>query len=389
MTEPAGTRICTRCIYDDGVPGISFDGQGVCNYCRQIDQLEAQFGPGTSRGEAAFAQILTAIKEAGRKRKYDCVIGVSGGTDSSYLLIKAKEWGLRPLAVHYDNSWNTEIAEENIRQVTGALDIDLFTFRLDPRESEDIYLAFLRAGVPEFDASTDIGFVQTIRAAAARHGVRYILEGHSFRAEGVSPGGKNYFDGRYITDIHSKYGAREMQTFPNLTFTQFLKWTMVHRQRFIRPLWYLDYSKEEARELLARTTGWRYYGGHHLENRATAFLHTVYNPQKFGLDNRNWSLAASVRSGLIPREEALEEYRKPLVPDPELVRYVKNRLGLSDTEYEALLGGPKRSFRDFRTYKRRFERLRPFFYLLAHANLVPMSFYLKYCFPFPEDRPGS
>lgn len=382
--EREARQICSCCIYDSAVPGISFDAEGVCNYCRQVEALERDYGTGQPAGEERLARIIEEIKAAGRRKKYDCVIGVSGGTDSSYLLIKAIEWGLRPIAVHYDNTWNTSIATENIRKVTSTLKVDLFTHVIDNKESEDLFRAFLRAGVPEFDASTDIGFAQTLRSAAAKFGVKYILEGHSFKAEGISPVGKNYFDGKYIADIHAKYGTMKLKTYPNMTFWQFIKWTSIYRQSFIRPLWFVSYSKEAARAMLKEKTGWQYYGGHHLENRATCFLHTIYNPQKFGLDHRNLSLAAEARAGLISREEALRLYRMPLKPDPELIAYVKKRLALSDSEYEALMNGPKRTFRDFKTYKKRFERLRPLFYVLAKANRVPMSFYLKYCFPFKD-----
>lgn len=378
-------QICTRCIYDSHVSAITFDEEGVCNYCRQVEDMERQYGTGSPRGMAVLEKILDEIKQAGRGKRYDCIIGVSGGTDSSYLLLKAKEWGLRPLAVHYDNSWNTDVAEENIRRVTEALGIDLFTYKFDPKESEDLYRAFLLAGVPEFDASTDIAFVQVIRQTAAKHRVKYILEGHSFKAEGISPMGRNYFDGQYIADIHRKYGTTKLKTYPNLTFWRFLKWAVLYRQKFIRPLWYMEYTKEAAQEILREQTGWEYYGGHHLENRATAFLHTVYNPQKFQLDNRNWSLAANARLGTMSREEALEIYRKPIEPDAELVAYVKKRLGFSDEEFERVMNSPKRTFREFCTYKKRFERLRPLFYVLAKSSLVPMSFYLKYCLPLKED----
>lgn len=381
MSEP---QICTRCIYDERVPGITFDAEGVCSYCRQIEAMEQEYGTGKPEGERRLQQLVGQMRAAGAGKRYHCVVGVSGGTDSSYLLFKAIEWGLRPLAVHYDNTWNTAIATENIRKVTTALKVDLFTHVLDNRESEDIFRAFLRAGVPEFDASTDIGYAQTLRVAAAKYRVPYILEGHSFKAEGISPIGKNYFDGRYIQDIHDRYGSMRLKSYPNMTFWQFMKWLLVYRQSFIRPLWYIEYSKSAARAMLSASTGWQYYGGHHLENRATCFLHTVYNPQKFGLDHRNLSLAAEARAGVLPRDEALRQYRTPLVPDPELIAYVKKRLALSDAEYEQLMQGPRRSFRDFKTYKARFERLRPLFFLLAKANRVPMSFYLKYCFPFKE-----
>lgn len=379
--------ICSKCIYDSNVPNIDFDDSGVCNYCHQVDTLIEQYGTGKPAGEEELASIVASIKKEGKGKKYDCVVGVSGGTDSSYLLIKCIEWGLRPLAVHYDNTWNSAIATENIRKVTANLKIDLHTYVIDNKESDDIFRSFFMAGVPEFDASTDIAFVQVIRSVAAKYGIKYILEGHSFVAEGVSPQGKNYFDGKYIESIHKKYGLTKMKTFPNMTFFQFMKWAIFYRQKFIRPLWYINYSKPEARKILQEKTGWEYYGGHHLENRATSFAHTVYHPQKFGIDNRNWSLAAEVRAGILDRNEAILLYNTPIEVDSELIPYVKKRLGFSDSQYEELMNGPKRSFRDFKTYKKRFERLRPLFKILADKNLVPRSFYIKYCFPL-NDSPS-
>ncbi|MES2691174.1 MAG: N-acetyl sugar amidotransferase, partial [Bacteroidota bacterium] len=297
--------ICTRCIYDSETPGISFNEEGVCNYCIQVDRLEHDYQTGKPEGLKKLEEIIGQIKQEGKNKKYDCVVGVSGGTDSSFLLKQALEWGLRPLAVHYDNTYNTAIATENIRKVTSKLKVDLSTYVTDNKEADDIFRSFLLAGVPEFDASTDIAFAQVLRKTASKYRIKYILEGHSFKAEGVSPMGKNYFDGKYISDIHKKYGRLPMKTYPNMTFFQFMKWALIFRQKFIRPLWYMHYSKAEARAMLEKELGWTYYGGHHLENRSTSFLHTVYNPQKFNIDNRNWSLAAEARSGIISRDEAL------------------------------------------------------------------------------------
>lgn len=375
------TKICTRCIFDENVSGISFNSEGVCNYCLQVEELSKTYQTGSPGGESKLNAIIEQIRREGRGKRYDCVIGVSGGTDSSFLLFKALEWGLRPLAVHYDNTWNSAIATENIRKVTSVLKIDLYTYVIDNKEADDIFRSFLLAGVPEFDASTDIGFVQVLRSAAAKYKVKYILEGHSFIAEGISPQGNNYFDGKYIQSVHKAYGKLKMKTFPNLTFFQFMKWVLFYRQKFVRPLWYIDYSKPMARKLLEEKAGWTYYGGHHLENRSTSFLHTIYNPQKFNIDNRNWSLSAEARTGVISRERALGIYNTPIAPDPELLEYVKKRLSLSDQEFNEIINGPKRSFRDFKTYKKLFERLRPMFALLADAELIPRSFYIKYCFP--------
>ena len=380
------TQVCKSCIYDSSLPSISFDESGVCNYCKQIDGLISDYGTGTELGEQTLSNILDDIRLAGRGKKYDCIIGVSGGTDSSYLLLKAKEWNLNPLAVHYDNTWNSAVATMNIEKVTKALEIDLFTHVVDNKEVDDIKKSFLLAGVAEFDADTDIAFVQVLRKTAAKFKVRYILEGHSFVTEGISPVGSNYLDGAYVADIHNRFGTTKRKTFPNLTFFQFLKWAILYRQKFIRPLWYMDYSKERAREELISKTGWKYYGGHHLENRASTFAHTIWLPQKFNTDYRNLTLAADVRRGALKHEEALEIYRTQVIPDNELIQYVKKRLMISDSLYEKIMNAPIRTWKDFKTYKKRFELLRPLFFILAKASLVPMSFYLKYCFPIKSDR---
>ena len=363
---------------------IVFDGNGNCNHCNNFyDNLSNLVYKGDKSNEIV-QKLVQKIKKSKGKGKFDCVIGVSGGTDSSFMLAKAIEWGLRPLAAHYDNTWNTAIATENIRKVTSKLNIDLFTYVVDNKESDDVFLSFFLSGVTEFDASTDIAYAQVLRKVAAQYKIKYILEGHSFKAEGISPQGNNYFDGKYILDIHRNYGRMKLKTLPVMTFYQFLKWAIVYRQQFIRPLWYIEYSKPEARKRLISETGWKYYGGHHLENRATAFAHKVYLPQKYNIDHRNWSLAAEVRSGVLSRNDALKIYSTPIEPDSELIEYVIKRMGITEEEYKKIMKGAKRTFRDFKTYKKRFERLRPLFYILAKANLVPMSFYLKYCFPLPE-----
>ena len=376
-----GLRICSRCIYDERVAAIEFDAQGVCNYCRQIDRLKAQYRTGTAEGKSELAAIVVDIKRAGKGRKYDCVIGVSGGTDSSYMVYLAKQWGLRPLAVHYDNTWNSAISTQNIRKVLAALDVDLYTHVVDNKESDDIFRAFFRAGVAEIEAATDLALAETMYRAAFHYGIKYVLEGHSFVTEGVTPVGRNYFDGRYIRSIHRRFGTQPMKTYPLMTFSRFLWWSCVARIRKIRPFWYINYSKEEARAFLERAYGWQYYGGHHLENRMTAFFHGIYAPQKFHSDFRNNALAALVRNHKMSREEAWAEYNTPPRVEDELLAYFKKRLKLSDEEYERVMRAPPKSWHEYPTYKRRFERLRPLFAVLAKRNLVPMSFYLKYCFP--------
>lgn len=378
-------KICSRCIYDERVASIFFDERGVCNYCKQIDRLVEEYGTGTKKGIETFNQIIKSIKEDGKGKKYDCIIGVSGGTDSSYMLYLTKKWGLRPLAVHYDNTWNTSIATENIRKVLIALDVDLYTHVVDNKESDDIFKSFFYADVAEIEAATDLALAEVMYRAAWKHGVRYVLEGHSFVAEGITPVGRNYFDGKYIKYIHNKFGKLPMKSYPLMTFSRFLFWSSFARIQKIRPFWYIDYNKEDARTFLEKEYNWSYYGGHHLENRMTAFFHGIYAPQKFGTDFRNNTLSSLARNGNISREEALTEYSTPPTIEKDLLSYFKKRLNLSDDEYKKIMNQKPKIWYEYPTYKKRFERLEPLFKILAKANLVPMSFYLKYCFPTKKD----
>ncbi len=370
-------RICSRCLYDANTPAILFDEHGVCNYCKLYDDLDAAYPTG-DEGEAYLRMLADQIRRENRRKKYDVVVGVSGGCDSSYLIHKTVELGLRPLAVHFDNTWNSTIATENIHCVLEKLDVDLFTYVVDNEEYDDIYRAFLKAGVPDLEAPTDIGLATTLYMAAEKHGIKYIFEGHSFRTEGVSPLGWLYMDARYIKSVHKRFGTVKMKTYPNLWMSDFLRWTAVRKIKKIRPLYYMDYRKEEVKKILAERYGWQWYGGHHLENRFTAFYHSYFLPQRFGIDQRVNGYAALARCGQLPREEGRRLMQEPPNADPEIVDLVKKRLGLSESEFERLMNLPKRSFREFKTYKPTFERLRPFFGLLARFDLVPRSFYIKY-----------
>jgi N-acetyl sugar amidotransferase len=375
-------KICTRCIYDERVPAITFDDKGVCNYCKQIDDMKAMYKTGTPEGEKVMMEIIETIKKEGKGKKYDCAIGVSGGTDSSYLLAKAVEWGLRPLAVHYDNTWNTAIATENIRKVTQKLKVDLYTLVVDNKEADDLLRSFFLSGSSDLDAPTDLALAETMYRAAAKYNIQYVLEGHSFLAEGISPLSNSYCDGKYIESVHKTYGKGKLKTFPNMKFFTFLKWLLFKRIKKIRPLWYINYSKPAARAFLEKEFGWQYYGGHHLENRISAFSHSYFLPKRFGTDQRNNSISAAVRNGVMSREQGIHEYyeTEPYI-EPELVSYFKKRLNLTEEEFEKAMKAPKKTYKDFKTYKQRFELWQPMFFALAKSHFVPMSFYLKYCLP--------
>lgn len=374
------TTMCERCLITSDVPGARLDEGPICFYCGLHDSLDAQYPIGASSTNALQA-FVDRLKKEGRGKKYDCIMGVSGGTDSSYLAHLLVKMGVRPLAVHFDNTWNSPTATSNIYAVLDKLGVDLETYVVDNNEYDDIYLAFMKAGVKDIEAPTDIGFMGVLYRAAEKHGIKHIVEGHSFRTEGVSPMGWLYMDGGYIKSVHNLFGTLPMKTYPNMDFRSFLKWSAFSGIERTRPLYWLDYNKEDAKRFLAETYGWQWYGGHHLENRFTAFYHTFFLPKRFQINFRQIELSALVRSGQLDREEARDRFFAPRYPDPQLIAMVKKRLGLSDEQFDHFLNMPHKTYRDYPTYKRRFELLRPLFWLLLKLNRVPKSFYEKFCKP--------
>lgn len=380
--DVSGTKMCSRCIITSDVPRAALEESDVCFYCGLHDSLDAQYpiGPESLAALTNFAERIKREAKANGS-KYDCILGVSGGTDSSFLAHALVELGVKPLAVHFDNTWNTPIATGNIYAVLDKLGVDLETYVVDNTEYDDIYRSFMLAGVKDIEAPTDIGFMGVLYRAAEKHGIKHIVEGHSFRTEGVSPMGWLYMDGGYIEDVHLKYGRVPMKTFPNMAFGDFLRWSTWNAIERTRPLYWLDYRKEDVKLFLAETYGWKWYGGHHLDNRFTAFYHTYFLPKRWGINFRQIELSALVRSGQLERQTAIEQFMGPRQGDAEIIAMVKKRLGFSDDEFDAVMALPKRDYREFATYKRRFERLRPLFWLLWKLNRVPKSFYEKFCKP--------
>jgi len=369
--------ICSRCIYDDHIPYISFDSEGVCNYCHRFDQLEEEYPTGED-GWKKLKSIAEKIKREGRKKPYDVVIGVSGGCDSSYMVFLAKELGLRPLAAHYDNTWNSKIAVENINNVLSSLEVDLFTHVVDNREYCDIFKSFMKASVPEIDSPSDIGLATTHYLACEKYGIKYIFEGHSFRTEGITPHGWVYMDAKYIDTIQKQFGSYKIKTFPNLWLSSWLKWTVIKGIKKIRPMYYIDHNKEKAKEFLTKEFGWQWYGGHHMENRTAYFANNYFLPIKFNIDLRYPEYSALVRSGQMTREEALSKINEPKPFDTSILDEVKKRLDFTDEEFDEIMNLPLKSYRDYKTYKQTFERFKWFFWTMYKLDLVPKSFYMKY-----------
>jgi len=367
-------QTCKRCGLDTRIPNISFNEKGECNFCSLYDIWSAQYD--THKPELLL-NVMNKIKKDGESSKYDCVVGVSGGCDSSYLLYLAKEWGLRPLAVHWDNGWNTDIAKSNLKKVTDGLNVDLKILTPDFDEMNDINKSFLYASVTDVDIPNDIALETVLHKFSEQHNIKYILNGHSFRTEGMAPLGWTYMDGKYIQSVQKQFGKYPIKTFPNLWLSKWLSWCVINRIRHIRPLWYVNYIKADAKQILNKQFGWEWYGGHHKENKYTLFaMYHIYN--KFGIDKRLISNAALVRDGQQTLEESFEVTCKPITIPKEILNEVYNKLYIDEEEYKKILTLKNKTYHDYETYSETYKRLKYLFWVLAKLDLVPMTFYTKY-----------
>ncbi len=350
---------CSRGIWDESIPGIEFDADGVSNYAKLFDRLVQEF-PRGDKGKVDFENIITKIGKDGKNKKYDCVIGVSGGTDSSYLLYIAKEiYGLRPLAVTFDNGWSSDIAVKNIKKMTSLLNIDLETYVVDYEEMKDLIRSYMKAGLPWIDIPTDLGIKSVCYRIAAREGIKFVLRGNDFRSEGSQPNEWTYGDGRQLIAIHKKYGTVPLQSFPNYTLSSLLYNTLVKRIMSIYPFYYLDYEKQKAQDFLTENFGWEYYGGHHHENLFTKFAITYWLYEKFGIDKRLITYSAQILSGEMKREDAINKIgSKPYDEEMKgpMIDYVLKKLDFSRDEFLGIMSSDNKSYLDYPSYEFLFTR---------------------------------
>ena len=374
--------LCKRCVLDSGIPDISFDENGICNYCHQFDSL-CQDSPIGEAGQRKLAEINAEIKRKGKGRKYDVLIGISGGTDSCFLLHAAIEAGLRPLCVHLDNGWDSDISNSNIGKMLNALGAEMITLKSDLTVLHDLFLSFMKAGLPWIDGPTDIAMVSTLYRTAVKYGIKYIWVGNNFRTEGKQPDCWTHLDSRLIWHIHKRFGKSKLKNFANITPLDLLSWGIVHKIKMVRPLNYIDYNKTEVKKFLAEKYGWEDYGGHHYENDFTKFALINWLYPKFGIDKRKITLSACVRSGEIKREDALEALASPPASLEECLenrRNVEARLNLSTEEMDSLLAGENHTFLDYPSYwhfYKRFGKVINFIFAKVFCFRPMMSYELK------------
>jgi N-acetyl sugar amidotransferase len=344
-------QVCSRCVMDTSVADIEFDEQGVCNYCRAAsERLAREMYVGD---EARLDRVVAQIKRDGRGKPYDSIIGVSGGVDSSYTAYVVKRMlGLRPLAVHFDNGWNSELAVENIDRLLRKLEIELYTHVVDWEEFRDLQLAFLKASVANSEIPTDHAIVALLYRVAARHGVRYIVHGGNLASESIMPDRwmHDAKDLRFLKAIHRQFGTKPIKTFPTLSMARLAYYILLRRIRYLPILNYVKYDKEEAAGLLERELGWRKYGGKHFESIYTRFFQGYLLPQKFGMDKRRAHFSSLIVSGQMTRDLALDELEVEPYPArqaSEDIEYVSQKFGLTARDFEAIMDLPVRRSEDY------------------------------------------
>lgn len=343
---------CVRCVMDDSDPDLDLDETGVCRYCRAFPTVWASLPHTAEAQRVAVESLVAGIRGRQRGGDYDCVLGLSGGADSSFLALKVKEWGLRPLAVHFDTGWNSELSVANISALVEHLELDLVTKVCDWDEMRDLQLAFFRAGVANCDIPQDHAFLAVLLRTAAEHGIRTILSGHNIATEFVLPAAWGYTsrDPVHLRAIHRRFGTHRLRNYPILgLFDDRIRYPWMQGIVTLKPLNLVDYDKERAKAEL-REIGWRDYGGKHHESRFTRFFQAYYLPKKFGFDKRKAHLSSLILSGQSTKEAALAELALPAMSLKDAEReleFLASKLGVSAGEFRALIEQPPVAHEDY------------------------------------------
>ena len=347
---------CKRCVMDNSSDGsITFDENGYCNYCTAAlaEINTTTYFPG-EEGQRRLEAMIAQIKEENKDKPYDCVMGISGGLDSSYLAYLGYKWGLRILAFHVDDGYDTEISKENIRKLCEAAHIELRTIKPDAEQFNALTLAYMRAGVPDLAVPQDNILFAFLYDTVKKEKLKYFLSGGNFALECVLQNDNVYnaMDTVNIKAINKKFGTNKTNKLKFIS--SYKKYLLIKTGKVVtlRPLNFIDYNRERAFKELKDFCGFEYYGGKHLENSLTAFIQLYWFPKKFGVDKRTSHLSSLIVSGQMTRDEALAELQKPLYDEAEMeknIALIKERLGLSDEEFDAIMAAPAHQHTDYKT----------------------------------------
>lgn len=351
-------EVCKRCVMDTTDPEIVFDENGICNHCTNaiLNLSKPPYSLSKQEKQIALEKLIEEIKNNGKNKKYDCVVGISGGVDSSYVAYKVKELGLRPIAVHLDNGWDSELSVQNIENICKKLDIDLFTYVIDWEEFKDLQLSFLKASTPDSEIPTDHAIVAILYKIAAKYGIKYIMAGYNFSTESVMPKAWSYghHDWKYIKSLQKIFGGKKLKSFPHISLLQMLYYNNIANIHRVPILNYLDYNKGEAVEIIKDKIGWRAYEYKHYESNYTKFYQAYVLPEKFNFDKRKAHFSSLIVSGQMTREKAIEELKKDIYPfeqKREDRNYVINKFGITEEEFDKIMNDKPKKYQDYPSYE--------------------------------------
>jgi N-acetyl sugar amidotransferase len=352
---------------------ITFDVFGVCNHCKSYQERLISRVNNLTDKEEKLTKLIDKIKKSTNK-DYDCIIGVSGGVDSTYVAFLTKELGLKPLAVHFDNGWNSELAVSNIEKVLKKLGIDLLTYVIDWDEFKDLQKSFLYASTPDGEIPTDHAINALLFREANKRNIKYIINGMNFATESIAVKSWAYghSDWTYIKDVHSKYGKIKLKKYPFYNLFHLFYWTFIKNIKVVSILNYIDYKKDEVMNILQTDLDWVYYGGKHYESVYTRFFQGYILPNKFGIDKRKGHLSDLIYSGQISRNEALIELEKEIYPQnifKDDFLFVKKKFSFSDLEFDNVMNTPIRSFKEFKNIEGKIDLLKKFVNFLRLKNI--------------------
>ena len=352
--------MCTRCVMDTSDEDILFDERGICNHCKEFEAvLAAPRYHGDADGK--LKTLIEQIKVKGKNKKYDCLVGISGGVDSCYTAYLCKKWGLRPLLIHMDNGWNSEIAVKNVKKIIDKLGLDYMSYVLDWSEFREIQLAFLKSSIVDLEMPTDIAIAASIYETANKHAIPYIISGGNYSGEGILPLTWGYHvlkDEKLYRHIVKKYSKLQLKKVPVVGLKGEIYYKFIKGIKTVYPLNLVNYNKDEAREFLKKEFDWQDYGGKHHESRITAFWQSYAMPTKYNMDYRRATCSAQIVSGQITREEAIEKL-KSLPYNPETIeqdkQYIAKKYGISLEELERYLALPPKTYKDFPNDKQKID----------------------------------
>lgn len=336
-------RICNRCVMDTTASNIVFDDNGICNFCKDYEKKASSI----NHEDYDLNELINRIKQDGKNKKYDCIVGVSGGVDSSYVLLKVKEFGLRPLAVHLDNGWNSDLSTQNIANLVEKLDVDLYTHVIDWEENKDLQKSFFKANVVDIELLMDNAMQAINYMQAKKHGIKYILSGCNTSTEGIDmPVEWNQYkhDAKNIRAIQKKFGHKKIKTHPLISTFGYIKYTYINKIKWIPFLDYIEYDKEKALKQLETKIGYIRYPYKHYESVFTRFYQGYILPSKFNIDKRKVHFSSLIMSNQMSREDALQLLKESPYPSDDLLKtdkeFVMKKLDFKEDEFEKYIKTP-------------------------------------------------